>query len=62
MDRLLGPLDELLLSRLITRWREGVWQNALRLLQTSDPQEQVELRQQIEQAALATGGFICRQY
>lgn len=58
IDKLLGPLDELLLSRLLARWREEVWQNALRLLETSDPQKQAELRQQIEQAALTTGMFI----
>lgn len=59
MDKLLGPLDELLLSRLITRWREEVWQNAAGLLETRDPQEQADLLRQIEQAALTTSGFIC---
>lgn len=33
IDALLGPLDEWLVARLITDWREDVWQNAARVLE-----------------------------
>ena len=32
LDMLMGPLDEYLISRLITGWRETVWHNAVHLL------------------------------
>jgi len=37
IDVLMGPLDELVVSRLITGWRETVWQSACRLLDTGAP-------------------------
>ena len=58
VDRLLGPVDEILISRLIAHWREIVWMNADRLLALNDFDQQVELIQQIEQEALETGKFI----
>ena len=36
MDKLICPLDEWLTQRLITSWREQVWQNATRLVDLPD--------------------------
>jgi hypothetical protein len=33
-DKLMGPLDEWLTSRLITDWREQVWKNATHLIRS----------------------------
>ncbi len=60
MDRLLGPVDELLISRLISRWRETVWRHALTLLATDDVTTQAEVLIRMEQEALAVGAFIYR--
>jgi hypothetical protein len=60
MDRLMGPVDELLISRLISGWRETVWQNAARLLAAGDAQEQTHFIRQLEESALATAGMIYR--
>ena len=40
VDKLLGPVDEFLVSHLITHWRETVWHNAGRLLAVTDSQQQ----------------------
>lgn len=58
IDRLMGRLDERLLSRLITRWREQVWQDAIRLLEAEDQAVRAELLQQIATTAVATGRLI----
>ena len=59
VDRLLGPIDEMLISRLISRWREDVWQNAVHLLETGEMDQQVQLIRKIEQDALEIGETIC---
>jgi hypothetical protein len=59
MDQLLGPLDELLVSRLITQWRETVWHNACRLLEAGTAGEQTPMLQQVEAGALRLGTLIC---
>lgn len=61
VDRLLGPFDEMLISRLINQWRETVWQYACRLLEASTEHERVFLLQQVEQEALEIGRLICRE-
>lgn len=58
VDRLLGPVDELLISKLITRWREKVWLHATHLLNIDNPDAQEEWIHQIEKEALQTGKFI----
>ncbi len=58
LDKLLGRIDEVLISRLITQWRETVWQNAIRLLETPEPGEQAGLIQRVEQDALRLGEVI----
>lgn len=52
LDKLLGPLDEWLTSRLISHWREDVWDSAVRYLEVADADTRAELRRQIEQAAM----------
>jgi hypothetical protein len=51
-DRLLGPLDERLISALLTRWRENVWQYAVRLLEAAEVAEQARLIREVEQDAI----------
>jgi hypothetical protein len=60
LDALLGPLDELLISRLITGWRQTVWQHATQLLETPDPTARAAIVAQVEADALAIGRIICR--
>lgn len=60
IDKLLGGLDELLISRLITDWRETVWKNTCRLLDTSDDGEYATFAQEIEEEALKLGRLIYR--
>jgi hypothetical protein len=58
VDRLMGPVDEYLISRLITQWRDGVWHSAVRLLQADEAGEQVRLLQQVEERSLQIGRLI----
>jgi hypothetical protein len=58
VDKVLGPLDEILISRLITQWRKTVWQNATHLLETREPTEQARLIQQVEEETLGLGNVI----
>jgi hypothetical protein len=57
-DRLLGPVDELLISRLIASWRERVWRNALDLLKTRLPEERAGIVRRVEREALRIGDLI----
>lgn len=54
-DRLLGPLDELLISRVITSWRATVWRNALALIETTEVGGRQRLIAQVETDALTIG-------
>jgi hypothetical protein len=58
IDKLFGPVDEYLVSRLIANWRETVWENTLDLLQADDPQERAMLIKKVEEEAIRIGGFI----
>jgi hypothetical protein len=58
VDKVLGPFDEILISRLITQWRERVWQNAICLLETEEPAERDRLIQQVEAETLRLGNVI----
>jgi hypothetical protein len=60
VDRLLGNLDERLISRIITGWREAVWENAVRLLEAQDPDARALLLQRVEEDALHLGALIGR--
>jgi hypothetical protein len=58
IDKLLGPVDEWLISEIITRWRDEVWHNALRYVETLAPDEREALRRDIETEALQLGRAI----
>ena len=58
VDKLLGPVDEWLTSRLISRWREEVWENAVCYLEATMPEEREALRQRIERQAVQLGSGI----
>lgn len=57
-DTLLGPLDELIILRLIAHWREKVWRNTAALLALDDAEDVARFILQIEEDALATGRLI----
>lgn len=59
IDDLMGPADEMVISQLISHWRDGVWKHTLLLLDTDDPQAIDALRSQIEASAIETGRLIC---
>ena len=59
LDLLMGPLDELLVSRLITAWRETVWQSACRLLDTLADDERASLQWQVEEDAFQVARLVC---
>jgi hypothetical protein len=61
VDRLLGPVDEYLVSRLITGWRENVWNQAVGLLEARDAQERDRLAGRVEEEALRIGRAILFQ-
>lgn len=58
VDKLLGPVDEWLVSEIISRWRDEVWQNAIRCVETLAPDERAALREHIEAEALNLGQTI----
>ncbi len=51
-DQLLGPVDELLVSRLITGWRENVWRHAVALLDAADATDRARGVARVEDDAL----------
>ena len=52
VDTLLGPVDEWLVSRGITEWRDDVWGHAVRRVETTGEVQREVLRQEIEAAAM----------
>ncbi len=58
LDQLLGKYDELIVSRLITQWRDNVWESATRLLEASEPAEQSALLQKVKEKSVRLGEFI----
>lgn len=58
VDALLGRMDEELISRMITRWRDQVWNYALQMLENDSPEARAQLRQRVEQAALRRASAI----
>jgi|YNPBryunderm2012_1023409.scaffolds.fasta_scaffold03280_7 hypothetical protein len=52
VDTVFGRLDEHLISRLITRWRGGVWQHGVRLLEAASAAERATPWQAMEAQAL----------
>lgn len=53
LDTVLGPLDEWMVRREIVRWRNNVWDEAIRRLGLTEPEARELHRQTIEAAALA---------
>ena len=47
VDKFLGPIDEWVTSRIITDWRDEVWEHATRLVQSSEEERQA-LYQEVE--------------
>lgn len=58
VDKLMGRIDEWLISHLITDWRDEVWDEAIHMLETADADERQRLRQHIEEAALKRANVI----
>ena len=52
VDRFMGPLDEWMISELITHWRDDVWQQAVDLLETDEPGLHQQKIDAIEQRTL----------
>jgi len=55
MDRLLGRVDEYLVSRLIRKWRQEVWEQAEHFLSYPGPTNQEQLRKDLEADVLRRG-------
>lgn len=51
-DKLMGPLDEWLTSRLITDWREQVWKNATHLVRSQAESDRHVILQEVERRSL----------
>ena len=58
IDRMLGRLDERLLSRLVTGWREEVWERAVDLLEEPAPQARTRRRLELEREVLRRGELL----
>lgn len=52
VDVAFGPLDEWCTSRLITNWRNDVWQHTLNILEAPDPVTRQAMRHQADQDAV----------
>lgn len=48
IDKLFGRMDEFLISRLITGWREEVWENSQKMLQMNSAEEREHFRRKLE--------------
>lgn len=58
VDRLLGPIDEWLISKLIASWRDEVWEQAVLRVECSSSTERERLRLAAEHEALQRAGRI----
>ena len=58
LDALLGRMDEKLVSRLLTAWRDQVWSDAVRILEAAGAAEQARIIQQVEARALREARLI----
>ena len=45
-------------SRLISDWRDEVWQNSMRYMQLTSPDDRDDMRRQVEAATLRRADFI----
>ncbi len=60
IDKLMGRLDERLITGLIRRWRKSVWQHTLELLNSSGDSQVQDRIQKVEQGVLQTARWIVR--
>lgn len=58
VDKLMGRLDEWLISRLITDWRDEVWAHAVTFIETPEPSMREQLRRQVEEVTLKRANAI----
>lgn len=58
VDKLCGPLDEWMTAKMITRWRETVWKNAVKMVEGPTEAERDQVRGQVEEDALRLANFI----
>ena len=58
IDKAFGRVDEYLLSRLITSWRQEVWDQACTLMASADKDEQERIRQKLESSVLKRNNLI----
>jgi hypothetical protein len=58
IDQVFGRLDEWMISSMITRWREQVWQQAVRCIEASSPADKNYFIQQVENASLQKAQWI----
>lgn len=61
IDRILGPVDEFMISQLITVWRENVWRNVVILLAAQDATRQQRIIRKVEAEALRTADLLVRR-
>ncbi len=52
VDKLLGPLDEWMTAKMITHWRENVWQNAVKMVEAQTEGARENVRRDVEEKAL----------
>jgi len=57
-DRLMGGVDEWIVARMITQWRDEVWQEAQCLLDSPSSEERCRVEQTIEDQALRRAATI----
>ncbi len=60
IDALMGPVDEYLISRLISNWRETVWQHTIGLLACNCAEDRTQRVKHVENEALKTARIISR--
>ena len=58
VDKLFGNTDEWLISKLISRWREEVWQKTIQHLENSKPGDREQLLQEIGTTTLQRSNAI----
>jgi hypothetical protein len=58
VDRLFGRLDELLIARLISGWRDQVWRQVMQWVEAPSAEQRGSLLQQVENACVQRGQLI----
>lgn len=58
VDKLLGPLDEWMTAKMIARWRETVWHNAVQMVEGETEPAREAVRIAVEADALRLARFI----